>query len=84
MRFERCVCFYWYSRLAATEKSRNNFELVNEEFELNAMDVFESELAAATNPATGYLLGAVAMVIDRDGERRTKKHHVVHGANVRI
>lgn len=33
------------------------------------MESFETELAGATNPANGVLLGAVAMVIDNKGER---------------
>jgi hypothetical protein len=33
------------------------------------MEAFEVELAEATNPVTGYLLGVVAMVIDNKGER---------------
>jgi hypothetical protein len=33
------------------------------------MEAFEAELAEATNPVNGYLLGAVAMVIDNKGER---------------
>jgi hypothetical protein len=33
------------------------------------MEAFEAELAEATNPINGDLLGAVAMVIDSKGER---------------
>ena len=36
---------------------------------LPTMEAFEAELAEATNPVTGDLLGAVAMVIDNKGER---------------
>ena len=33
------------------------------------MDAFEAELARATDPVNGDLLGAVAIVIDNQGER---------------
>ena len=33
------------------------------------MEAFEAELAKATNPLNGDLLGAVAMVIDNKGKR---------------
>lgn len=32
------------------------------------MEAFEAELAKATNPGNGDLLGAVGMVIDNNGE----------------
>ncbi len=35
---------------------------------LLVMEAFESELAKATRPANGELLGAIAMVIDNKGE----------------
>ena len=35
----------------------------------STMESFEAELAGATSPANGVLLGAVAMVIDNKGER---------------
>lgn len=43
------------------------------------MDAFEAELAAATDPTNGYLMGAVAIVVDNKGERgyavmRKKQH----------
>lgn len=32
------------------------------------METFEAELAKATNPGNGDLLGAIAIVIDNNGE----------------
>lgn len=34
------------------------------------MDAFESELAAATGAQDGYLLGAVGIVVDNEGNSR--------------